>query len=110
MDGFFEGRSDEEIERIKKTLEVAFPRPEAAPKMELSSNGIPVSLVEAEDILITARKLADAIYLMALDLDECERGAICSVADVIRDKITESLELIKLGKKKLSGRAEYESV
>jgi hypothetical protein len=40
---------------------------------------------------------------MALELGECERGAICSVADVIRDKITESLELIELGKKKLGG-------
>jgi hypothetical protein len=86
-----------------KTREAAAKRaaPNAAP--ELFNDGIPPSLVEAQDILSTTRKLADAVFLMALELDECERGAICSVADVIRDKITESLELIELGKKKLGG-------
>jgi hypothetical protein len=78
--------------------------PKAAPKeMELGAGRIPRSLVEAQDILATTRKLADAVFLMALELGECECGAICSVADVIRDKITESLELIELGKKKLGG-------
>jgi hypothetical protein len=88
----------------KKRKAQAVKAPKATPKMELSSNGIPVSLVQAEDILITARKLADAICFMALDIGERESGAICSVADIIRDKITESIELIELGKKKLAGR------
>jgi hypothetical protein len=79
------------------------PKAPAAKAPKATNDGIPTSLVEAQDILATTSKLADAVYLMALELDECECGAICSVADIIRDKITESLELIELGKKKLGG-------
>ena len=71
----------------------------AAPKeMELDADDLsphPLhAIVEAEDILATASKLSDAIYEIALNLDEYECGAICAVADVIRNKIRESLDLL----------------
>ena len=73
--------------------------PKSAPKeMEPDADMPPQSplhaIVEAEDILATANKLADAVYLIALELDEYKCGAICAVADAIRDKITVSLDLL----------------
>ena len=74
--------------------------PKSAPKeMELGADDLSPhphhAIVEAEDILATASKLSDAIYEIALNLDEYECGAICAVANVIRDKINKSLELLK---------------
>jgi hypothetical protein len=71
--------------------------PKNFPKeMELGADGMPPpspfdAIIEAEDILATASKLTDAVYLIALELDEYKCGAICAVADAIRDKITDSL-------------------
>jgi hypothetical protein len=71
----------------------------AAPKeMELDADDLSPhphhAIVEAEDILATASKLSDAIYEIAVNLNEYECGAICAVANAIRDKITVSLELL----------------
>jgi hypothetical protein len=45
----------------------------------------------------------DAIGLAAFELDEFQREAICSVADVVCAKITDSIELIESCKKELGG-------
>ena len=59
------------------------------------------AIVEAQDILSEASKLTDAIHLMALELNDYECGAICSVADAIKEKISDGLELIEIYKKEL---------
>jgi hypothetical protein len=56
-------------------------------------------LVEAVDVLDGAAKLVDAISLMALELGEYECGAICSVADAIKAKISDGLDLIEVYRK-----------
>jgi hypothetical protein len=53
------------------------------------------AIVDAQDILNESSKLADAISLMAVELNEYECGAICSVADAIKDKIGAGLDLIE---------------
>jgi hypothetical protein len=59
--------------------------PKAAPEMELDLPG--------------RAKLTNAINLMALELNEYECGAICSVADAIKAKIGDGLDLIEAYKK-----------
>jgi hypothetical protein len=53
------------------------------------------AIVEAQDVLSEASKLTDAIHLMALELNEYEGGAICSVADAIKAKIGNGLDMIE---------------
>jgi hypothetical protein len=71
--------------------------PKAAPEMEFDMLGR--GIVEAQDILNEAAKLADAVSLIALELGEYECGAICSVADAIKAKINDGLGLIEAYRK-----------
>jgi hypothetical protein len=71
--------------------------PKAAPEMELDLPGR--AIVDAQDVLAKASKLTNAINLMALELNEYECGAICSVADAIKAKIGDGLDLIEAYKK-----------
>jgi hypothetical protein len=77
----------------KAPAKAAAPK-DASKEMELDADRPSKAIVEAEDILGEARRLADAVYEIALNLNEYECGAICAVADAIRDKITVSLELL----------------
>jgi hypothetical protein len=67
-------------------------KPKATPRMELDPGR---AIVDAQDVLAEAAKLADAINLMAFELGEYECGAICSVADAIKAKIGDGLDLIE---------------
>jgi hypothetical protein len=77
----------------KAPAKAAAPK-DASKEMELDADRPSKAIVEAEDILGEARRLADAVYEIALNLNEYECGAICAVANAIRDKITVSLELL----------------
>ncbi|MFZ3326111.1 MAG: hypothetical protein WA231_09550 [Methylocella sp.] len=96
IDGFFDGRSDEEIERIKDTLKTAFPPPDASGDNPPKQPGNTTSfgkIIDAEDILGVAQHCIDCVFLAATGLGD-ETDPIQAVTLIASKKIDEALALL----------------
>lgn len=101
IEGFFDGRSDEEIERMKETLKIAFPPPDAsAKKRDRLPNSQPRAatpqerkIIEAQDILFDARNCVDCLFLAAGGLGD-ETDSIRTVTLLASRKIDEAIVLL----------------
>jgi len=90
IEGFFDGRSDEEVERIKDTLRVAFPPPDASAGRPLKQMR---KIIQAQDILFNARNCVDCLFLAAGGLGD-ETDSIQTVTLIASRKIDEAIALL----------------